>query len=61
MTATIDVHPPEADVTHDRALARERRAAQTAHGLTQLLEKRPELASACPLAALAVDAVRWSV
>lgn len=60
MTAMVDVQQPEADGAHDRALARERRAAQTAHGLTQLLEKRPELATACPLAAFAADALRWS-
>ena len=47
---------------HDRrTAARERRLAQTAHGLTELLGKRPELATACPLAAFAVDALRWSV
>ena len=47
--------------TADRRTAmREQRAAQTAHGLTTLLARRPELATACPLAAFAVDAVRWS-
>jgi hypothetical protein len=61
MTAMVDVQPPETAGAHHRAVARERRAAQTAHRLTQLLERRPELASACPLAALAVDAVLWSV
>ena len=59
-TAMVDVHDTETQA-HDRALARERRVARTAHGLTELLEKRPELATACPLAAFAVDAVRWSV
>lgn len=47
---------------HDRRTAmRERRVAQTAHGLSELLEKRPELAGTCRWAAFAVDAVRWSV
>jgi hypothetical protein len=61
MTALVDVQQPDSAGAHDRALARERRAAQVAQGLTRLLEKRPELATACPLAAFAVDAVRWSV
>ena len=57
MTTTAGNH----DDHHDRrTAARERRVAQTAHGLTELLEKRPELAGVCPWAALAVDAVRWS-
>ena len=47
---------------HDRrTAARERRVAQTAHGLSELLDRRPELAGTCPWATLAVEAVRWSV
>lgn len=62
MTAVVDVHLPDHEDRQDRrTAARERRVAQTAHGLTELFEKRPELATACPLAAFAVDAVRWSV
>lgn len=44
-----------------RAAARERRVARSSHGLNELLEERPELATACTLAAFAVGAVRWLV
>lgn len=71
MTAVVDVRPDSQDSQdsqhrhahdlHDRRIAaRERRLAHVAHGLNELLEKRPELATACPLAAFAVDAVRWT-
>lgn len=60
MTTVVDVQPPP-DLPLTRTLARERRVARTSHGLTELLEKRPELATACPLAGFAVDALRWSV
>jgi hypothetical protein len=66
MTAAVDVpekhHDPrdQHDPHERRAAARERRVAHVSHGLTELLEKRPELAAACPLAGFAVDAVRWS-
>lgn len=58
MTAVVEVR--EHDRHDRRTVARERRAAQTAHGLTELLEKRPELAGVCPWAAFSVDAVRWT-
>lgn len=67
MTAVVDVHQDnqhpqgQHDSQDRRTAARERRVAHVSHGLTELLEKRPELATACPLAAFAVDAVRWSV
>lgn len=61
MTETIGARGAGQTDHHDRRTAmREQRAAQTAHGLTTLLAKRPELATACPLAAFAADAVRWS-
>lgn len=44
-----------------RTAARARRHAQTAHGLAELLEKRPDLDTVCPWARFAVDGVRWSV
>jgi len=66
MTLAVASTRHEREVVHDdhldrRTVARERRAARTAHGLTQLLDERPELGSACPWAAFAVDALRWSV
>jgi len=63
MTAVVDVrgqHEDHHDPPDRRTAARERRVAQTSQGLTELLEKRPELAGVCPWAAFAVDAVRWS-
>ena len=66
MTETIGARGAGQTDHHDRRTAdrrtamREQRAAQTTHGLTSLLAKRPELATACPLAAFAADAVRWS-
>lgn len=57
MTALMEEH----EKFERRAAARERRVAQTSQGLTELLEKRPELAGVCPWASLAVDAVRWSI
>lgn len=67
MTAVVEAHVHHAGrrgahEPHDRrTAARERRVAQTAHGLSELLERRPELAGTCPWATLAVEAVRWSV
>ncbi|HEX4976672.1 MAG TPA: hypothetical protein VFV40_02290 [Nocardioides sp.] len=69
MTAVVDVRqddrqpgePREQHDRHDRrTAARERRSAHVVHGLTELLERRPELATTCPLAAFAADAVRWT-
>lgn len=61
MTAVADTYLHEHDDRQDRrTAARERRLAQAAQGLAELLEKRPELGGACPWAAFAVDAVRWS-
>jgi len=67
MTVVVDTrrHDQHDQGVHDdrpdrRTAARERRAAQTAHGLDSLLARRPELAEVCPWAAFAVDAVRWS-
>lgn len=57
MTTLMEDH----DRLERRVAARERRAAQTSQGLTELLEKRPELAVVCPWASFAADAVRWSI
>jgi hypothetical protein len=52
---------PRTDRHENRAAARERRRATMARELGELLETRPELAEACPLADFAVHAVRWTV
>ena len=55
------VTEPGTDRHENRAAARERRRATMARELGELLESRPELAEACPLADFAVHAVRWMV
>lgn len=62
MTVVIDVHDRELDDRLvRRTAAQQRRLAQTAQGLAELLEKRPDLEVVCPWARFAVDGVRWSV